>query len=581
MRECDNIPPTRQRQNDCMLPVPGDTVGIYDAVDTTDINLNSLGGALPPVETTFTFGDDPSKTLTGARQRVAPIYTPKCRTTQDNSAFFGKCIEGIVVDSFDVAISTPSPEADARDITYVVSELYYKYPKKTATYLVGFQGCCRMGAPEDGEGMHYDLKNNADGAYFLRNEVSLTDAPLIMDTGTAASPFISHMPHITAIKGQPLEFKIHGFDAASRPLKYRLGDEDDHGVGLNQKAKMPYGNSMLASIDEDTGVITFPASSSTSYENYYNLVVVVTAFGPCTSWISTDRSEDCFKPGMIPNTDKVTTIVDMLIRVVEAGFTGDWPQSRCDKTSSGLPPGSQKCNRLPQINVPPSPQRFICNEMNHFQVTGTDTKNDKSISVPEGVIAVRYRQRPFLPTIYPRGECSNQLGFVYPCFEDMDCLFIGKGACTKNPFSPQFPHADGHFAGGNRGIASSDNLTLSTAVGVFSWTPLCERLGDDRLYAYRGYHRLDVFGACFVTVDEGAGRETEGKLTSAPKCVDIAVLRCTKPTIQLIGSYSKSLHNTLATQSACPFAQPKSQSDVVRDFCCAAKGGALSCKALF
>ena len=85
-RECDNFPATKQRQTDCMLPIAGDIVAIYDAVDTSALDDPSLGGALPPVETTFDFGDDPSKMLTGARQRTARQYTPKCVTTMDNSA---------------------------------------------------------------------------------------------------------------------------------------------------------------------------------------------------------------------------------------------------------------------------------------------------------------------------------------------------------------------------------------------------------------------------------------------------------------------------------------------------------------
>ena len=222
VRECDNFPSSKQRQTDCNLPVSGDIVAIYDAVDTSQLDNPTLGGALPPVETTFTFGDDPSTTLTGARQRTARTYTPKCRTTQDNGAFFGKCIEGIVVDAFGAAFSTPSPEADARDVVYVVSEIIYKYKKQTATYQVGFQGCCRMGTPNDGTGPYYDLINNANGAWFMRTDVSVTDQPLVLLTGTAASPFIAHTAHITAIKGRPLDFKIHAFDAASRPIKYRV-----------------------------------------------------------------------------------------------------------------------------------------------------------------------------------------------------------------------------------------------------------------------------------------------------------------------------------------------------------------------
>jgi len=62
--------------------------------------------------------------------------------------------------------------------------------------------------------------------------------PLVMGTGTAASPFIAHNPHLVAIKGRPLEFKVHAFDAASRSIKFRLGDNDDHGVGLSQAAQV-------------------------------------------------------------------------------------------------------------------------------------------------------------------------------------------------------------------------------------------------------------------------------------------------------------------------------------------------------
>ena len=563
-RECDNFPATKQRQTDCMLPIAGDIVAIYDAVDTSALDDPSLGGALPPVETTFDFGDDPSKMLTGARQRTARQYTPKCVTTMDNSVFLGRCLQGIVVDSFGEAASTPTPEADARDITYVVSEIEYKYEKKTETYIAGFQGCCRMGTPDDSDGTissFYDLKNNANGAWFLRTKVSVTVDPAVLITGTAASPFIAHTPHLAVIKGRPLEFKVHAFDAASRPIKYQIGTDDDHGVGLNQAARPPYGNNYLAQINEDTGVITFPASASTSYENYYNLVVIATAYGPCTGYISTANSrEDCFKPGFIPNTAETTTIVDFLIRVVQAGFTGDWPQSRCDNANSGLPIGfnTKVCNNMPVLAVPPSPQRFICNEQNQFQVTASDTPKDYSISTPK-IVAIRHRQRPFLasklipdpnpaqqPTIadiYPRGLCSDENCFENcGCIHTTDCTSKNRGVCTNNPYVPFFPRGDDPVGTGNRAVTTSNK---STAVATYSWLPLCERLEKDLMYSYQGNHRLDVFGVCFVAVDDGGGREYNGKLTSPPRCVDVAVLRCTKPTIELIGMSKPAFNATL------------------------------------
>jgi hypothetical protein len=556
-RECDNFPATKQRQSDCIMPIAGDVVAIYDAVDTSDLDNPSLGGALPPVQTTFDFGDKPSKTLTGARQRTARRYTPLCRTTVDNSAYLGRCIEGIVVDSFDETVSTPTPEADARDTTYVVSEMTHKYEKKTSTYLAAFQGCCRMGTPDDSDGSispYYDLKNNANGAWFLRAKVSVTDDPTVLMTGTAASPFIAHTPHLSVIKGRPLDFKVHAFDAASRPIKYSLGLDDDHGVGLNQAARPPYGNNFLAKIDEDTGVVTFPASASTSYENYYNLVVIATVYGPCTGYVSTANSDECFQPGFIPQTARISTIVDFLVRVVQAGFTGDWPQSRCDNPNSGLPVGtnSQVCNNMPVLSMPPSPQRFICNEPNRFEVTATDNSRDYSITRPK-IVAIRHRQRSFLTSrlnpnplnlaqasviqdIYPRGVCSDENCFQNcGCTNTVDCMAKTRGVCKDNPYVPNFPLGDdpvGVGVNGNRAVTTSN---MSTAVGTYSWTPLCERLETDRMYSYLGNHRLDVFGVCFVAVDDGGGKEFNGKLTSPPGCVDIAVLRCTKPTIELIG----------------------------------------------
>jgi len=94
-RECDNTPAAKQQQVACALPVVGDTVALHDAVDTSSLTTATLGGALPNVETTFSFGDSAATTLTGARQRIASRYTPKCKDANDASS--GKCIQGIVV----------------------------------------------------------------------------------------------------------------------------------------------------------------------------------------------------------------------------------------------------------------------------------------------------------------------------------------------------------------------------------------------------------------------------------------------------------------------------------------------------
>ena len=528
-RQCDNIPGTKLVQNSCFLPVAGDSVALYDVVDTTGLPIPNE--ALPPVETVFAFGDDPSTSLTGARMRTASKYKPRCREAADVA--FGKCIEGTVVDSFGLELpgggfQLPSPEEDARDITYVVSEIYHKYPKKTEAYNVEFVGCCRLGPMDAG-----DLINNPDGAWRLRNHVTVTDDPFLMATGTVASPIFSHTPFVTVPLNSPLSFQVHAFDAASRPVTYRIGDNDDFGVGLNEAAQEPFGNKVKITINPSTGVVTFPASVDTQYQAYYNLVVVATTVGPCELYDSTAEARRCSASGGKQQKQKVSAVVDFLIRVVDAGRTlggSVFGVGSCDNFNSGLPPGSKVCNRQPLL-VAPAERKFICSEHGSFQVTATDgTGVDKSISSPKGVFAIRHRQRVVLDTNYQAGECSVRAGGATRCMDDRDCEIKNRGNGTRTQHGPTCPHGDqGFWAPGNRAIAGSNS---SEASATFSWTPLCEDPDADFMYSYQGRHRLGVFSACFVAVDQGGLEEREGKLTSPPKCTRMPVIRCTKPTLQ-------------------------------------------------
>ena len=528
--QCDNIPTTRTLQTSCNLPVVGDEVALYDAVDTT--NLGIADQALPPVATIFSFGDDPSTSLTGARIRTANQYKPKCQDAAQ--AEFGKCIEGTVVDSFgsanpDGSLQLPTPEEDARDVVYVLSEIVHKYPKEKKAYVAEFVGCCRLGPMDAG-----DLINNPEGAWRLRTHVAVTDNPLVMETGTAASPIIAHVPFVAVSLNKVLTFQIHAFDSASRPMTFRIGDDDDFGVGLNQAAQQPFGNKVKVTIDPATGIATFPASADTQYQAYYNLVVVVTTIGPCEGYDSTSEARKCSTTGGRQQTTKVTAVVDFLIRVVNAGHTLGgtmYGAGSCNNFNSGLPAGSNVCNlHHPQLMVP-AERTFICDERGSFLVTATDgVGEDKSVSAPKGVFAIRHRQRIALNANYQSGECSVRAAGTLRCMDDRDCRSQNKGNCTGTQYVPHFPHDDEAFwAPGNRAIAGSNS---SEASATFSWTPLCEHPSANGMYSYRGRHRLDVFSACFVAVDQGGPVEAEGKLTSPPRCTIIPVIRCTKPTLQ-------------------------------------------------
>jgi hypothetical protein len=536
-RQCDTF--GGKVQASCLLPVTGDTVALYDAVDTTE-TAAQRGKALPWAETRFSFGDDAAASLTGARVAETPQFTPKCRRAGDPE--FGKCIEGTVVESFALAASVPTPEENARDLVYVVSEIIHKYPRQTQSYVAEFVGCCRLGSVDLG-----DLLNNAGGAWRVRSQVSLTDDEIVLETGTATSPFVEHVPVMTAVLGQPLEFKVHAYDPASRPVKYRIGDHSDYGVdlsrsllidpnGVNLIDDLKQGNFMAATINAETGVLTFPPSE---FPFYFNLVVVVTSLGPCTGYVSTADLRRCSAPGGQQQTSIVTTTVDFLIRVVQTGDTyatsqpGPGQVSTCTNDDSGLPPGSKVCNRMPMIFVPMSPQKFVCNELSSFQVSATDGDgSDKSGSQgPRGVFAIRYRQRLSLSRNYSFGQCSVAGSSPSKCWDDTDCAERNRGNCTRSQSVPQFRRDDDAlWWPGNRGISGS--LNSSTATANFSWTPLCEAPSADAMYSYRGPHRLDVFAACFTAVDQGGATEKEGKLVSPPKCVYIPVLRCTKPTIR-------------------------------------------------
>ena len=161
------------------------------------------------------------------------------------------------------------------------------------------------------------------------------------------------------------------------------------------------------------------------------------------------------------------------------------------------------------------------------------------------------------------GSCNNGGitgdSVVYACIDDKECIVKQKGQCplanARN--SPRFPYGildsltsgEDEFGQGNRDLdrANTGYNYTGVATASFKWRPKCERLESDTMYSYQGRHRLDVYGACFVAVDEGGLTEKAGKLTSMPGCVDIAVLRCTKPTIDLIGMSKPAANDTLST----------------------------------
>jgi hypothetical protein len=91
----------------------------------------------------------------------------------------------------------------------------------------------------------------------------------------------------------------------------RIGSNADFGVDLSSgwvPPGVPVANAMGATINQDTGVLTFPATEGkTLYPGYYNLVVVATTGGVCVGYDGSDAQRQCLvAPGGRPQTAKVS-----------------------------------------------------------------------------------------------------------------------------------------------------------------------------------------------------------------------------------------------------------------------------------
>uniref|UniRef100_A0A7S1HLK0 LysM domain-containing protein n=1 Tax=Hemiselmis andersenii TaxID=464988 RepID=A0A7S1HLK0_HEMAN len=488
----------------CVLPNVGDTVEIFDSVDISTATV-------PLVATVFSFGEDPLFDYVGRRDRAdIPKFTPMCR--QVASELGSKCIKGRVVEAYPNTTSWPMPEEDATSTVYVVTELTHKYPYATASYPARFQGCCRM---DSGDFM---LHNNPAGPWDIQTTVSVTASRQALETGTAASPYFAHVPTVNVIKGRPMQFKVHAFDIADRPITYQIGSEADHGVGLKQDAQRPFGNTNIGmTIDAGTGMVVFPATASTVYERYYNLVVLASVVGPCHSYDTSTVPKTCLDEMGLVVTATIRTTVDFYIQVVDAGYVGLWPVNDCLANTAGLPigSGSKVCNKHPVIQAPTGLQRFLCGEPNSFTVTANDGDgtDQPSVSVPAGYFAIRHRRQLVLPTSY------------------------------NASFAPAFPRGDGDCCVRVVAGLNATDQSVIQARGAYTWAPTCERLETDNLYSFQGRHRLDQYAVCFTAVDSGAFSQWQGQLVAPPACTSIAVLRCTKPTIRMVWSDGQTSTN--------------------------------------
>ena len=472
-----------------------DQINLYDIVDgsSSDSMFVPTGDG---ASLSFGFGD--GNILTGQRQGTDSKFTPLCKVTGPN-IYAGKCIPGTVLNSWPNTTARLT-EDDGNNIIYVHSEFSYTYAAlpdggTTREYLVQFAGCCRMAGGTRG------LSNHAGAAWSLTSSVWVTGNASHLATGTFASPQLSYTPTVTASMGRPLSFPVYAFDAADRPVSYALNPQDASLTNLG------------LSIDPAQGVVAFPANALTAPQQYYNLMAIAYVPGPCAAYDPASRRCDpvpaaiCATGSLGQCRPTLSAPADFYVQVIDSGFVGQVPPYYCAGPTAGLQPrGSGLCNRPATWTVaPPSPQRFICGEPNSFTVEAEHGAPGQYPTAPPGQEAAfqivhrqsipavaRYAARGEGPAVQPALVAARQ-GLGWP---------------------------------GRAGDYSRATLT-------YSWAPACEPLGANRDYSYTGRHRLDVFAPCFVTVDTGGLSPWDGQLCSAPLCITVPVLRCTKPTLAL------------------------------------------------
>ena len=178
-----------------MAPAVGDTVSLYDIYSSTHGPMNK------GVPLLFDFGDA-SQSLTGERIAVQsgteerPIA--KCRFI--NAAEFDLCLEGYVQD-----INRDT------DTMLIQTDIVRRYPN-LGIFVASFQGCCRPGT----------LVNNPNSPWKL-------SATIVFSSELPnESPIIALPPHVIAIQGKELSFKLAAFQAEGHTLSYRVGTAEEH-----------------------------------------------------------------------------------------------------------------------------------------------------------------------------------------------------------------------------------------------------------------------------------------------------------------------------------------------------------------
>ena len=480
-------------------PQQFDQVNLYDIVDTSSSDSMFVptgeGASL-----TFGFGD--GNVITGQRETSDSKLTPLCLVS--GGTYFGKCIPGTVLNSWPntTAILT---EDDGQNIIYISSEFSYTYsalPNSVTTreYLVQFAGCCRA------SGGTHGLNNDAGAGWSLTASVWVTGNATHLATGTFASPQPSYVTTLTAGMGRPLTVPFNAFDAADRAVTYGLNPQD------------PSLSNLGISVGATSGVINFPANALTAPQQFYSVMVIAYVPGPCAVYDPASHScapvpvAQCASSSLgLSSTCQpiLSAPADFYVQVIDTGFVGNVPPYYCTGPTAGLHPrGSGLCNQpATWTEAPPSSQSFICGEPNSFTIASQHGTAGQYPTAPVGQEAsFQIKHRQAIPAI----ARYEQRGVGAAAMPALVAPRDGLG----------WPDRSGVY---------------NQATSTYTWTPVCELLTANRLYSFQGRHRLDVFAPCFVTVDSGGLNPWDGQLCSAPLCVTIPVLRCTKPVLALAG----------------------------------------------
>ena len=103
---------------------------------------------------------------------------------------------------------------------------------------------------------------------------------------------------------------------------------------------------------------------------------------------------------------------------------------------------------------------------------------------------------------------------------------------------------------------------FNASTGELVWRPPCVPLPADGQYLYQGPHELDSYALCLVA--HAPSSTPAAPIASAPRCLFLRVLRCTRPDLDLLIAVGQDAAPLMTLPPALAVSFPEHPTAIVR-----------------